>query len=503
MKLLSLFGMVTGCLVFGGSIRAAEGRLTFHVRFDRSVSEKPFTGRVFVMLSRRKGREPRTGLTWTRPEPVYAIDVKDWKPGETVVLDEKALAFPVPLAELSKGLWTIQAVMDFNRGHRKFSNAPGNGYSKPKRLMLDPERQGPLKLHIDQVVKVVDLPDTERVRFVSIQSRLLSQFHKKPVRMRAGVVLPKSWHDQPGRKYPVLYRIPGFGGSHWSALTLQKRNATDVSGIEFICVLLNPECRWGHHVFADSANNGPWGKALVTELIPYLEKTYRGLGEPRGRFLTGHSSGGWSSLWLQVTYPDFFGGVWSTSPDPVDFRDFQLVDIYKPKNNIFWDGEGNKRPLARRNDKPILYYKSFSDMEAIMGHGGQLGSFEAAFSARGGDGLPRKLWDRKTGAIDPEVAESWKRYDIRLVLEKNWEALAPKLKGKFHIYMGGKDTYYLDGAVRLLQKSLKNLGSDAIVEIFPGRSHSLLDKKLRERIEEEMASHYERLTTGQKRSSER
>src|SRR5262249_8950022 len=153
-----------------------------------------------------------------------------------------------------------------------------------------------------------------------------------------------------------------------------------------------PACRLGHHVFVDSENNGPCGQALIAELIPHIEKEFRGLGRAGARFVTGHSSGGWSSLWLQVTYPDLFGGAWSTAPDPVDFRDWQRINISRDGENMFKHGEGKLRPIARRQGKPVLYYQPFSDMEAVMGHGGQLGSFEAVFSPRGPDGKPTPLW---------------------------------------------------------------------------------------------------------------
>src|SRR5581483_6245198 len=201
------------------------------------------------------------------------------------------------------------------------------------------------------------------------QSKLLTDFHKKPIRLRAGVVLPKSYTDSPTKKYPVLYEIPGFGGNHFMALGRAMGNATDVGGVEFLYVVLDPDCRTGHHVFADSANNGPYGEALLKELIPHIEKTYRAVSRPEGRFLTGHSSGGWSSLWLQVVYPDFFGGVWSTAPDPVDFRDFQKIDLYRPGVSMFLDEAGKERPIARQGSKAVLFYKGFSDMEEVMGRG--------------------------------------------------------------------------------------------------------------------------------------
>jgi hypothetical protein len=207
------------------------------------------------------------------------------------------------------------------------------------------------------------------------------------------------------------------------------------------------------------------------------------------RFTTGHSSGGWSSLWLQVAYPDTFAGCWSTAPDPVDFRDFQLVNIYAKDVNIFTDPDGKRRVLSRPVGGQTLFYKPFSEMEDFMTRGGQLGSFEAVFSPRGPNGKPLKLWDRKTGAVDTKVAKEWEKYDIRLVLERNWKALSPKLVGKIHVYMGDEDTFYLDGAARLLKKSLVELQSDAVVELFPKRHHgNLVDAALRKRMNEEMAS---------------
>jgi hypothetical protein len=383
--------------------------------------------------------------------------------------------------------------MDLDRGARSFSTAEGNGYSKPARVHLDPAASGPVKVVLDQVYHETAFAETDRVKLVDIESRLLSAFHGRPVHLRAGVVLPKSFTQQPARRYPVTYEIPGFGGDHRGAFAAAKRNATEVAGVEMLYVVLDPACRWGHHVFADSDNNGPCGRALCEELIPFIERTYRGLGQPGARFVTGHSSGGWSSLWLQVAYPDFFGGVWSTAPDPVDFRDFQRVNLYAPGANLFHDEAGKPRPLARSGDKVLFYYKPFSDMETVMGHGGQLGSFEAVFSPRGSGGRPQRLWDRQTGRIDPAVAHAWERYDIRLVLERNWPALAPKLKGKLHVYMGNQDNFYLEGATALLKRALTELGSDAVVELFPGRDHrTLMDRALRERIAREMADQFRR-----------
>jgi S-formylglutathione hydrolase FrmB len=259
-------------------------------------------------------------------------------------------------------------------------------------------------------------------------------------------------------------------------------------GVEFLHVMLDPSCPLGHHVFADSANNGPCGTALVEEFIPEFERTYRAVAEPSARFLTGHSSGGWSSLWLQVSHPDTFGGTWSTSPDPVDFRNFQQIDLYRSRENVYVDAKGEQRPLARMRGSVLLWYRGFDQMEQVLGPGGQLHSFEAVFSPRGSNGKPLAAWDRKTGAVDAAVARTWEKYDIRLIIERNWPTLGAKLAGKLHVYMGDADTFYLDGATRLLKESLAKLGSDAVVELFPGRDHfTLLSRELRQRIRTEMA----------------
>ncbi len=491
-----LTGPVVGwVLVCGiGARAAAEAKpLEFHLTFDQKVSASPFSGRVYVLLSKQLLREVPSGPNWFNPEPFFARDVQDWQPGQTTRVAADALSFPMPLAKVPKGTYAVQAVLDFDRGGRSFSNAEGNGYSKPLRLELDPATTGPVRLTIDQVVPPRPFRETDRVKLVDLESKLLTAFHGRPVRLRAGVVLPRSFAAHPQLRYPVVYEIPGFGGTHTGALSAERRNATDVAGVEMLHVVLDPGCRLGHHVFADSDNNGPWGRALIEELIPHIEKHYRSLGVPAARFVTGHSSGGWSSLWLQVTYPDVFSGVWSTAPDPVDFRDFQRINLYQPGANLFVDESGKLRPIARRGGRAVLFVKPFSDMEVVMGHGGQLGSFEAVFSPRGADGKPLPLWNRQTGQVDPAVARSWERYDIRLVLERNWPTLGPKLAGKIHVYMGAEDTFYLEGASRLFKEVLAKLGSDAVVEIFPDRDHgSLLDRELRQRIQREMADSFRR-----------
>lgn len=458
------------------------------VTFTKGVAAEPFTGRVFVLASRRPIADTPPRLNWFTLNPFFAQDVRGWRPG-TPLRFEPGFAFPHALDRLPREKLYVQAVLDLDRGGQNPLTAPGNGYSKPVVVDLRQPPTRPVSLVIDRTIPERPFKETDRVKLFEIDSKLLTAFHGKPMRLRAGVVLPKSFAQQLARRYPVVYEIPGFGGDHFLAFAAHSRNASDVAGVEMIHVLLDPACRLGHHVFADSDNNGPYGRALVEEFIPALEAKYRGLGVPTARFVTGHSSGGWSSLWLQVAYPDHFGGVWSTAPDPVDFRDFQKVNVYDPKHNLFTDEQGKPRPLARRDGKVALHYRQFSDMEVVLGRGGQLFSFEAVFSPKGPDGKPRPLWDRATGTLDPAVALAWQRYDIRLHLVTHWPQLAPRLAGKLHVYMGDQDTFYLEGATRLLREALQALGSDAVVELFPGRHHgNLLDPALRQRIAREMAA---------------
>src|SRR5262249_53282249 len=205
----------------------------------------------------------------------------------------------------------------------------------------------------------------------------------------------------------------------------------------------------GHHMFADSAGNGPWGRALVEEFIPHLEKRFRLVARPEARFLTGHSSGGWSTLWLQITCPDFFGGTWSTAPDPVDFHHFIGIDVTPGSSeNAYRTRDGKPRNLARIGGREILSIEEFAGQEAVKGEqGGQLDCFEWVWSPQGPDGRPLRLFDRETGELNPVVQRAWQQYDIRTILEKNWARLGPRLRGKVNIIGGGEDTFHPEAAV--------------------------------------------------------
>ena len=227
-------------LLAGQASGAADAKpLEFHVTFDKAVSAAPFTGRVYVLLSRRGGGRSLISPDWFHAEPMFARDVKDWKPGETVVVGADALGHPGPLAKLAAGTYTVQAVMDFDRGDQKFSTAEGNGYSKAVRLRLDPASTGPVKLAITEIYHARPFRESATVKLVDIPSKQLSEFHGRPVRLRAAVVLPRSFATDPSKRYPVIYEIPGFGGDHRVAQGLGQ-GVTDVDGVEMLFVVLEP-----------------------------------------------------------------------------------------------------------------------------------------------------------------------------------------------------------------------------------------------------------------------
>lgn len=478
--------MLAMCWLLIAVAPAVAAGTKFRISYDKKEFGGPFTGRVYVMLFENETKRLRPGPDWFHPEPFYAMDVTGWKAGEPLTMGPGCLGFPVSLEKLPAKTYTVQAVMDLNSGGRSFATSQGNIYGVIPRVALGGNDEKAIEIKLENIWKEQAFNETDRVKILTLESKMLSDFHGKQVRMRAGIALPESYGKDPAKKYPVVYEVPGFGGNHFGAFGRLAQGVTKLDGLEVIWVVLDPDCPLGHHVFADSDNNGPYGQALVKELIPALEKAYQ--CESGARVVTGHSSGGWSSLWLQVTHPDLFRGVWSTAPDPVDFRDFQRIDLYAaPAVSMFVDEIGRKRPIARRNNEPVLFYRDFSDMEVVMGRGGQLWSFEAVFGPKGINGQPRPLWDRMSGKVDLAVMKSWERFDIRRFLEKQWIDLAPRLKGKIVVHCGSADTFYLEGATVLLKESLQRLKSDAEIEIHPGKNHgSLLTQELRKRMERKM-----------------
>lgn len=451
----------------------------FHIQYTDHVIEGPVSCRVYVILDKAIHRTPRYGPSIFNPEPFFAIDVKDWKPGETIVIDNNALGYPVNLDRIPPELYAIQAVMDINTTHRSFSTSPGNGYSQKSIHDIRDKETHIIELTIDQVVEEQKFEESEFIKYLAVQSQKLSDFYGRDVAIEAAVILPESYEENSSRFYPTVYVFPGWGATHLSVLQgdyQQRRYGMRGYGLEKVFVYFNQECPLGYHVFADSENNGPWATALVEDFIPAFEKAFRSIPAPSARFLTGQSSGGWASLWLQITYPQFFGGVWAASPDPVDFRDFIGCNIYKQGANLYDDPPEHLGSILRR----------WSRMEQVIGDGEQMLSFEAVFSPKGADGRPESLYDRESGSVFPDVADSWKSYDIQIVLTEKYGSQAPDLQGKIHIFGAEDDDVGLDEPVKLLRDSAmeKNISIDVV--IYPLGGHGVWRDEMRERIHNQM-----------------
>ena len=474
-------------------LRAVDD-LIFEVKLSKELSEKPISGRLYVFASQRG--EPQLEPSWFNPEPFFGLDVVDFKPGETKSLDDNADCFPVPISKLPNGKYQLKAILD----HDFYSPSPGDGvgnfFSKAVEVEIT-ETTKSVPFVLTEVVKERPFVETDFVKLISLESKLLGKFHQRQVVEKAAVILPASYLAEPDRRYPVFYEITGFGGTLPRATTRywQRKDSGASEDFEYIHVMLTGECKWGHHVYANSATNGPRGDALVKEMIPLIDSKFRTVSSATARYVGGHSSGGWSSIWLQVNYPDDFGGLWSTAPDPVDFRDYQQTNLYaKDPESIYFFADESKKPLARRGSEVMIWYPDFAKMDDTLGRGGQLRSFEAVFSPLDDKGLPAQMWNRQTGKVDPKVVDAWKKYDIQLLLKNKWSSLAPKLKGKMHILMGTEDTFYLDGATKLLGESLKEMGSDAEVNLVPGSHGSILNRaymaKRKKQMEEAFLKHF-------------
>jgi S-formylglutathione hydrolase FrmB len=452
-------------------VSAQTTSLRFEVKIAVGLVSAPQKGRLFIFINRKAEPEPRfsDGDVSLDAPPMLAKDVGNFTPGKTIaVIDNSSISYPIKnLAELPAGDYYVQALFDTNNDLRSL-NAPGNLYSAVQKVNLDTKSGGTIKLELTRVVPPEQMPaDTEFVKFLKIQSPSLSKFHGRPIFLRVGIILPRDYERDTNRRYPLLIRIGGYG-SKFSAAGLATREKSKFGEMwmaddtpRMIAVFLDGDGPYGDSYQINSANNGPYGDALTGELIPQIERQFRAIGKPEARFLTGGSTGGWVSLALQIFYPDYFNGSWSGFPDPLDFRAYQLVDIYKDEN-AYVNGNGFERPSAREANGDTQFTMRLECLkENVLGagdsytmSGGQWGAWNAVYSPRGADGRPVPLWDAKTGKIDHRVAEEWKKYDLRLVVEQNWQTLAPRLKGKLHIWVGEADDYFLNNGVHLFDDFL-------------------------------------------------
>ena len=506
----------TVCIVLAilASLRAAADDVrSSSIRLEVSIAagliSSPQNGRLFVVMSPKSQLEPRLtiGQTGLDASPMFGRDIRDFAPGVIGTIDETCAAFPIDsLSSLPAGDYLVQALFDSNID-LKSVNAPGNLYSKPQKVHLDPAHPAIVKLELTEKVPPEQLPpDTGYVKYVKIQSSLLSKFHGRPIFLRAGVILPRDFDGDSSKRYPLRVSIGGYG----SRFTNVQRMMREGSGFRstwladgtprMVLVHLDGDGPFGDCYQVNSDNNGPYGDAITQELIPYVEQKFRCIGQPWARVLDGGSTGGWVSLALQIFYPDFFNGTWSGFPDGVDFRAFQLINIYDDPG-AYVNKAGFERPSARDLNGDVRFtIRHECQMENAMGLGNsytmsgeQWGAWNAAYGPRGADGRPVPLWDPKTGKINRDPIEHWKKYDLRMVLAQNWKALGPKLRGKLTIWVGEADDYFLNNAVHMLDAFLSKADPPYEGKIIygPGKGHGWMAFSERE-IMDQMAATIEK-----------
>jgi hypothetical protein len=461
----------------------------FEVTIAPALGATVSAGRLFVILGRQSQPEPRlrAGETGLDAAPIFARDVEQISASVPGLIDARAIGFPVSsLKDVAPGEYYAQAVLAANVDLSGLG-APGNLYGRPQLIRFDPRASGTIKLQLEAQLPPDALPsETSEVKFVRLRSKLLSEFWGRPIYLRAGVILPRDYAREPDRRYPLRVHIGGYGSRYTNVLRMMDEGSSlrrawlAADAPRMLLLHLDGAGPYGDPYQINSANNGPYGDAVTRELIPHIEERFRGRGTPESRVLDGGSTGGWVSLALQIFYPDFFNGAWSSCPDGVDFRGFQLVNIYEDRN-AYLNEHGFERPGARDVDGDVRYtMRHECQLENVLGRGdrwthsgGQWGAWNAVYSPRGADSRPVPLWDPQTGAIDHAVAAQWRKYDLRIQLESNWPALAPRLAGKLRIWIGEADNYFLNNAVHLFEASLGRLAPpfDGRIHYGPGRGH--------------------------------
>ena len=506
---------LTAALIFATSVLLATCRspipvgsasdLRFEVSVPAEVEAEPLDGRMLLLISSQPEPEPRFQRLRSLDTPqILGIDIEGLAPGEPAVIDASALGFPYDsLAEIPAGDYYVQAVLNvyttFARadGHtikahmdqwegQQWNRSPGNLYSQVQQVHVDPASGDTFSVELTERMPPIEPPeDTPYVKHIKFRSDILSDWWGHDMHLGAVVVLPEGFEEHPDARYPVVYwqghfprTFNGFRETPPGDDVPERRRSYEENryrlfqewtsgnlGRWLIVYLQHPTPFYDDSYAVNSANNGPYGDALTRELIPRVEEQFRAIGEPWARVLSGGSTGGWESLAWQVFYPDMFNGTWTFCPDPVDFRYFQMVNIYEDDNAFYPNSERKKspvRPWQRRTDDQVSFnQKDASHLEAVLGSRGRSGDqmdiFMSVYGPVGDDGYPRLLYDKWTGEIDKGVVDYWREnYDLRYILEQNWEELGPQLEGKLHVYMGTMDTYFLEPATELLEEFLES-----------------------------------------------
>ncbi len=466
----------------------------FAISFAKSAHAGPITGRVYVAISRIADT---SGTPIRRAgeggDPLFGRNVENLAAGQTAMIDAQTFGHPLQsLRDIPAGRYRVQPFVNvytkFARADGKtvwlhmdqwegqqWRTSPGNIYGEPVTITYDPKSSATIALVADKVIPPVQVPaDNEQVKRIKFQSAILTKWWGQPIFLGATILLPKDYDKHPDTKYPVVYqhghfslgapggfgRTGGRGGgtdftSYWNA---------DGTPRVIIVTLQHPSPYYDDSYGVNSANNGPFGDAIMQELLPAVETKFRVIREPWARLLTGGSTGGWIALAHQVLYPDSYGGTWSLCPDGVDFRYHQIVNVYAD-TNAYWLNRGTwmriDRPDNRRPDGNVTtMMKDENWYELVVGDktrsGGQWDIWEATYGPVGADGYPVPIWDKRTGVIDKKVAAYWKeRYDLRHILETKWPTLGPKVANKLNVYVGDADTYFLNMGVHMLDDFLK------------------------------------------------
>ncbi|HEV8598922.1 MAG TPA: hypothetical protein VGQ69_06150 [Gemmatimonadales bacterium] len=509
----------------------APAGLRFSVTFSAARSSVPLDGRLLILISTDTTGEPRFQVSDNvTTAQVYGMDVDGWRPGVPLVVKSEegsVKGYPLrSLAELPAGRYRVQALLNryetFHRsdGHtvklppdkgegQQWARKPGNLYSLPRTIEVGrgKREEGRVDLVLDQEIPPIEPPkDTKWVKHLTITSELLTKFWGRPVSLTAHVLLPQGFESHPNARYPLVINhghFPAdFGGfrpeppdttvpcEYSARFRLDCYNRIqqqyehqfyeEWTGPDFPRVLLveiaHPTPFYDDSYAVNSANNGPYGDAIMRELIPEIEKRFRGIGQGYARFTYGGSTGGWEAMAVQLFYPEEFNGAWVACPDPIDFRAYTVVDIYKDSNAYYLEGPFKRTPRPGLRDYLGHVSSTLQQMnqrELALGtktrSGDQWDIWEAVYSPVGEDGYPKRIFDKETGKIDPAVAAYWKEhYDLSWILRRDWKTLGPKLRGKLKIYVGDMDNYYLNNAVYLVEEFLKTADPTADAEVDYG-----------------------------------
>lgn len=508
----TIYSFIAFLLSSCGQQQTEDVDVVFEVTWDASLADDPQHGRLMLLLSTDDSAEPRFQIKdGIGTQLAFGIDVEDWRPEAQIAVTDSAFGYPVEhLSAVPEGRYIVQAVLnryqsyDLSTGHtvwlppdrgegQQWNKKPGNFYSTPVAINLTKDN-GLISVRMDQVIPPIEPPsDTKYIKHIKMTSDMLSDFWGDSVELGAHVLLPEGFDEHPEARYPLIifhgHYPHDFGGFRTTPPDpdaepvysdrfgiegynlIEQQEAYDFYktwiGPDFPRVIIveiqHPTPYYDDSYAVNSASQGPYGDAITYELIPYIEKQFRGIGEGWSRFLYGGSTGGWEALAAQVFYPDEYNGCFAACPDPIDFRAYCLVNIYEDENAYYYTGQF--KSLLRPGKRDYLGHvystlKGMNHRELALGtksrSGQQWDIWEAVYSPQGDDGYPVRLWDKYTGEINPEVAAYWKEnYDLRYILERDWQTLGPKLQGKIHIYCGDMDNYYLNNAVYLMEEFLE------------------------------------------------